>query len=101
MRLPDSTQLTTLQRFGLALVLNAMALLIQQWVFSVCGNRFMFFFVAVLFCAWFCGFWPGLVTGLVGGAAALWWLRPEGPLVVTPFGNAVILLLYIVVCVVL
>src|SRR5436190_16402689 len=56
MRLPDPSQLKAWQRYGIALIASALAVPMQHWVFVVGGNRFMFFFVAVLFSAWFCGF---------------------------------------------
>ena len=101
MPLPDSSQLKTWQRYGLALAFSAVALLIQQWVFTLGGNRFMFFFVAVLLSGWCGGFGPGLMTGLIGGVAALLWLHPNGPMVITPVGEPLVLTLYVVVCIIL
>src|SRR5438876_601121 len=70
-------------RFGVALMSVGLATLVRLWLTRFVGPNavpFITYFPAIVLSAWIGGFWPGVLSLVLGAMAAAWLFLPSADL---------------------
>ena len=96
----NETPRTQLAAYGVAVLATLICLLIRWPLWPVLGDALpnMTFFLAVMLAAYYGGFWPGMLTTILGAVAANYFLaRPSSTFEI----NMVGLVLFVVTCMII